>query len=117
MIPNKKSADEITRYSESVEVVEYQGNYYGNQIVNDVIHLNKKLFYLSYLKDIKGKNENATATNQPLTLASDDKALKIEYANQLILMSGILDNYTRMLEELNAEIPKVISTLKQENHL
>ena len=116
LIPNKKSADEITKYSESVEVVEYQGNYYGNEIVSDVIRLNKKLFFLSFLNGLE-KGEKDAAADKPLTFANDDKQLKIEYANQLILMAGILDNYTRMLEELKAEIPKVINTLKQENHL
>jgi len=117
LIPNKKSADEITKYSENVEVVEYQGNYYGNEIVSDVIRLNKKLFFLSYLNESGGKNNPVTTTSKPLTLANEDKNLKIEYGNQLILMSGILDNYTRMLEELQAEIPNVVAILKKENHL
>lgn len=117
LISNKISADEITKYSEFVEMIEFQGDYFINNALNEVVKLNKKLYYLKYINTLKYKSNSSQTIDVPNKFATNDSHLWVEYNNSLIMASAVLDNYTNMLISLKPEISKIIAKLKQENHI
>lgn len=117
LISNKISADEITKYSEFVEIVEFQGNYFNNHALNELIKLNKKIFFLTYINEIKSKSIDNFITASPIKFACDDRNLLVEYNNSLILTSGVLQSYIGMLTSLKIGTSATLEILKKENHI
>jgi len=117
LIPNKISADEVTKYSEIVDIVESQGNFFRDIALNETLKLSKKIFYFKYLKEIDQKGISSSMIAAPIELANEDRNLLLEYSNQLIFSSALLDTYISMLTDLKSEIPKTIEILKKENYI
>jgi hypothetical protein len=116
LIPNKKSADEITKYSEMVEEVEFQGNYFIDKALGEVVRLNKRIFFFKYLHEFRSNDLESLMKSSHIRLANDDRNLMIEYNNHLIMSSGVLKNYIHKLMVLKSEIPNTIENLKRENN-
>jgi hypothetical protein len=117
LIPNKKSADEITKYSEMVEEVEFQGNYFIDKALGEVVRLNKRIFFFNYLHEFRSNDLENLMKSSHIQLANDDRNLLIEYNNHLIMSSGVLKNYIYKLMDLKSKIPNTIENLKKENDL
>lgn len=116
LIPNKKSADEITKYSEMVEEVEFQGNYFIDKALGEVVRLNKRIFFFKYLHEFRVNDLENLMKSSHIQLANNDRNLLIEYNNHLIMSSGVLKNYIHKLMVLKSEIPNTIENLKRENN-
>jgi hypothetical protein len=114
-IPNKTSADEITRYSELVEEVEAQGENYTRNGIYEILKLNNKIFETRYRRGLD--IENFFKQSHNINLANNDKTLLAEYANLTYLTSMTLMNYNNKLVSLQAQIPKTIEILKRANHI
>jgi hypothetical protein len=117
LISNKKSADEITKYTEGAEAIESQGEYFKNVALNEIIKLNNQIFYLKYIKTVTRKNIDSFMMRAPIKLANNNENLLIEYSNQLFFTSGVLINYNNKLTSFKAGIPQTIAILKKENHI
>jgi hypothetical protein len=117
LLTNKISVDEIIKYSESVEDAENQGLYFTDVSLNEVSKLNNKIFFLKYLKELDLESSQNRVSPTSMKLANDDKNLLIEYSNNIILTSEVLDTYISLLADLKSKIPKTIEILKQENHI
>lgn len=117
LLPNKKSADEITKYSEWVESAEYQGNYLSETALNEVINSNKKIFYFTKIESIKNEIKGINIPLNSFELANQDKLVLLEYQNNLIILSEVLSTYMSMIDKIKSKIPEIIESLKQENNL
>jgi hypothetical protein len=117
LISDKISADEITKYTESAEDIESQGDFFKNIALNEIIKLNNQIFYLKYIKGVTRKNIDSFMMKAPIKLANNNENLLIEYSNQLFFTSGVLINYNNKLTNFKTEIPKKIEILKKENHI
>ncbi len=117
LIPNKVSADEITKYAERAEAIESQGEYFKNIALAEIIKLNNKIFYLKYLKGVTRKNIDSVMMKEPFKLANHNENLLLEYSNQLFFTSGVLINYNNKLASFKSEILKTIEILRKENHI
>jgi len=117
LISDKISADEITKYTEGAEDIEWQGDFFKNIALNEIIKLNNQIFYLKYIKGVTRKNIDSFMMKAPIKLVKNNENLLIEYSNQLFFTSGVLINYNNKLTNFKAEIPKTIEILKKENHI
>jgi len=117
LIPNKISADEITKYIEGAEDIESQGDYFKNIALNEIIHLNNQIFYFKYIKGVTRENIDSFMMKPPMKLANDDEKLLTEYSNKLFFTSGVLINYNNKLTDFKMDIPNTIEILKKENHI
>jgi hypothetical protein len=115
LIPNKISADEITRYSELVEKVETQGEIYAKNGIYEILKLNNKIFETRYRRGLN--IDNFFIKSHTVKLVSNDENLLIEYANLTYSTSQVLTNYNNRLADLQAQIPKIIAILKKANHI
>jgi hypothetical protein len=111
VIPNKTSADEITRYSELVENVETQGEYYTQSVIGEILKLNNKIFETRYKRGLN------SGRSRKVKLANEDKNLLVEYANLTYSAAMILTNYNNKLADLQTQIPKTIAILKEANDI
>jgi len=115
LIPNKTSADEITRYSELVEKAETQHENYAKNGIYEILKLNNKIFETRYRR---GSNvDKFFVKSHVAKLGNSDEKLLVEYGNLTYSTSQVLSNYNMKLAELQAEIPKTIAILKKANHL
>jgi hypothetical protein len=118
LMPNKISANVITEYSELVDKVETQGDYYTKSGVAEIIKLNHKLFRLKYIQGIHPQNiDELFKKSKFVALASYNQELLIEYANIVYFTSEVLHLYNQELQAIQAQIPKTIAILRKENHL
>ncbi|HXS56200.1 MAG TPA: hypothetical protein VN726_08735 [Hanamia sp.] len=117
LIPNKISADEITKYIEGAEAIESQGDYFKNIALGEIIKLNNQIFYLKYTKGVTRKNIDDFMMKAPVKLANHNANLLIEYSNQLFFTSGLLINYNNKITDFKSEILQTIEILKKENHI
>jgi len=115
LIPNKTSADEITRYSELVEDAETQHENYAKNGIYEILKLNNKIFETTYRRGLN--IDSLFMKTHTLKLANNDENLLIEYANLTYSTSMVLMNYNIKLAGLQAQIPKTISILKEANHI
>lgn len=118
LIPNKTSADEITKYSELVEKVEYQGKYYTKNGIDELIKLNNKIFNTKYSRELYYNNpERLFLKSNEVKLGTNNENLLIEYGNLTFVTSRILGYYSDLLTDVKTQIPKTIAILKKENNL
>lgn len=117
LIPNKISADEITKYTEAAEDIESQGEFFKNIALSEIIKLNNKIFYLKFIKGVTRQNIDSFMMRNPVKLANSNQHLLTEYSNQLFFTSGVLINYNNKLTSFKAGIPKTLEILRKENHI
>jgi hypothetical protein len=117
LMPNKASADEITSYSEMVDNIEIQGEYYNDKM-NEIVKLNQKIFDLKYIRGIDQENMDDFMTNSKiLKLSSKEESLLKEYSNLTYFTLGVLTLYSNQLTELQSRISKTCITLKKNNNI
>jgi hypothetical protein len=115
LIPNKTSADEITRYSELVEKAEIQHENYAKNGIYEILKLNNKIFEIRFRRGLS--IDNLFTKTHTVKLANNDENLLMEYANLTYSTSMVLTNYNIKLADLQAQIPKTIAILKEANHM
>lgn len=113
LIANQNTSNEITKYSENAEVLEYQGEIFLGYLRNDVTGLSKKLLDFNDFENSKLK----LITDKKLAFVVNDEKLLKEYGFAVMASSKVLGNYNNFLAKYLNEIPEIIERLKKENHI
>ncbi len=112
LIPSKKTADAITRYSEIVEMIETQGSYYEKNGIFELMKMNQKIFDFH-----QSGQKGAGIQGKAYHLISTEPQMLGEYSNLLLITSSVLHGYRKGLENLQTIISETNAVLKKEHGL
>ena len=113
LLTSQNTSNEITKYSENAEVLEYQGEVFYSYLRKDIAGLSQKLLDFNDFESSKLK----LITDKKLNFVVSDENLLKEYGFTVMSSSKVLENYNNFLAEFLNEIPNVIERLKKENHI
>lgn len=121
-IQNKKAIDAILQYDLMEKKLKNQQKYYEDY-QNKAIDLGMKIFNAKWLLKFKERIKEGKPIDQNFIdtatykMDNDNHLLLSEFANAVLMFSGIVDYYIQLLKEMDTQTNTLIVTLEEQYQL
>lgn len=121
LIRKPEVVNQINVIDNNIDYLEVQGGIYDKFVVNNLQYVSK-IFDIRYrvrYKSLKiaGSYDEFIMQQPEVKYLSDNEALRMEFASQLVYQKRVFDNYIFMLEQQRQLSEKMIAYFKEEYHL